>query len=283
MIITRDKKWLESTIIDLKLKDKPIGFVPTMGGLHAGHLALISAAKKNKNSTVCSIFVNPTQFNDPEDYKNYPVTIEDDIFLLEKEGVDILYLPEVTEIYPQGTGELESYDLGEIEFILEGKSRPGHFQGVCQVVHRLLKKVDPDVLYLGQKDFQQCMVLKKMLDLTGLHTKISIEIVPTIREESGLAMSSRNMRLTEEMRKKASSIYQSLQYISQNFTETGFTELISSAEKMITDAGLKPDYLVIADSKTLKVVESWEGEQSLVALIAAYAVNVRLIDNMVIT
>jgi pantoate--beta-alanine ligase len=136
-------------------------FIPTMGALHQGHLSLIKAAKAMNGITVCSIFVNPTQFNDPGDFHKYPVTIEKDIYLLEKQGADLLFLPGIAEIYPDGTDHLERYDLGYLETILEGKYRPGHFQGVCQVMRRLLAIVRPAHLFMGQKDYQQCMVLKK--------------------------------------------------------------------------------------------------------------------------
>jgi pantoate--beta-alanine ligase len=206
-------KWLESQ----QKKNKPIGFVPTMGALHAGHISLIDASIEMGNITICSIFVNPTQFNDPKDFKKYPVTLEKDIYLLEKAGCNVLFLPEEKEIYPNGITRNMHYDLGYLETILEGKYRPGHFQGVCMVVYRLLNIVQPDHLYLGQKDYQQCMVITKLIELMKQEKKININICPTQREENGLAMSSRNMRLNEQGQNKSAAIYRNLVMIKENF------------------------------------------------------------------
>ena len=148
-------------------KGKTIGFVPTMGALHAGHISLIKASKNENPITVCSIFVNPTQFNDPKDFEKYPVTIEKDIDMLKEAGCDVLFLPSVEEMYPEGIVTENHYDLGYLETILEGKFRPGHFQGVCMVMQRLLKIVSRIDLYLGQKDYQQCMVIKRLIELMG--------------------------------------------------------------------------------------------------------------------
>src|ERR1700722_17363851 len=148
------------------------GFVPTLGALHEGHISLITISKKVTDITVCSIFVNPTQFNDPKDFQKYPVTLEKDIPLLEGAGADILFLPGVSELYPTGTSDLEHYDLGSLETVLEGKYRPGHFQGVCQVTHRLLDIVRPDDLFMGQKDYQQCMIVPRLLAIMRLPATI---------------------------------------------------------------------------------------------------------------
>src|SRR6201995_3614662 len=172
--------WLKSQ----KEAGKSIGFVPTLGALHAGHISLIDISKKTTTLTVCSIFVNPTQFNDPKDFEKYPKTIEKDIILLENAGVEVLFLPELDEMYPDGTKNLETYDLGPLETILEGKYRPGHFQGVCQVMRRLLELVRPDDLFMGQKDYQQCMVVARLLELMGMGTKL--HPCPIVREADGL-------------------------------------------------------------------------------------------------
>src|ERR1700691_4943551 len=182
-------RWLNHETVS----GKSIGFVPTMGALHEGHISLITISKKETDITVCSIFVNPTQFNDPRDFQKYPITLEKDIALLEQAGTDVLFLPEVEEIYPKGTSGLEHYDLGRIETLLEGQYRPGHFQGVCQVMRRLLDVVRPDDLFMGQKDYQQCMVLQRLLELRGMPTRL--HRCPILREPDGLAMSSRNMGL----------------------------------------------------------------------------------------
>ena len=260
-----------------------IGFVPTMGALHDGHLSLITGSKKENQVTVCSIFVNPAQFNDPKDFEKYPVTIDRDIALLEPAGCEVLFLPSVTEIYPAGPEGGQHYDLGYLETLLEGKYRPGHFQGVCKVVHRLLDIVRPDNLYLGQKDYQQCMVISRLLEITGLGSHTTIHICPTLREKDGLAMSSRNMRLNETERKQAVTIYQCLQHIKTYLKPGNTTSLILEATQTLEKAGFKPDYVAIADAFSLEPVEHWDGRQDIVALIAAYLNEVRLIDNLSIT
>ena len=265
-----------------RIAKQQIGFVPTMGALHAGHLSLVYEAKKQNNIVVCSIFVNPTQFNDPEDFKKYPITLEKDILMFEKAGCDILFIPSVQDIYPNGIDQHTHYELGFLENILEGKFRPGHFQGVCQVVHRLLGIVLPDNLYLGQKDYQQCLVIKKLLELIGLNNKIKINICPTLREENGLAMSSRNTRLSPDDRIKAAIVSAALRFIKENLRLGDTKEMIDEAMEILQQNEFKIDYVEIADADTLKSVENWHGKQKIVALAAAFLNNVRLIDNMVI-
>lgn len=261
-------------------KHSKTGFVPTMGALHPGHISLIETAKKAGELVICSIFVNPTQFNDAKDFENYPTTIEKDIDQLEKAGCDVLFLPSVNEMYPDGLINKEPYKLGYLETVLEGKYRPGHFQGVCQVVHRLLTIIPTTHLYLGQKDFQQCMVIKKMTELTGLHTKIII--CATLRETDGLAMSSRNLRLNEESRLKAVEIFKTLSYIKTTIKPGNLVELKKDAVKRLTGAGFKTDYVEIADAATLELKDDWNGKEKLVALCAAFLGEVRLIDNMLL-
>ncbi len=262
-----------------KLQSVVSGFVPTMGALHEGHLSLVRKAKEACNLAICSIFVNPTQFNDPEDYKKYPVTLEQDIHQLEKSGCDVLFLPSASEIYPEGSVPIH-YDIGYLETILEGAYRPGHFQGVCQVVHKLLDIVQPDQLFMGQKDYQQCMVIKRLLSLIGSTTQLIV--IETSREPDGLAMSSRNMRLSPEQRKLSTAIYQTLSFISQHIQSGSLQPLLSQAEKMLTAQGLKPDYITIAQADTLEIIDFWDGQTAVVALTAAFMGNVRLIDNMAI-
>jgi len=259
-----------------------LGFVPTMGALHAGHLSLIQSAKKEAEAVLCSIFVNPTQFNDPGDFAKYPVSLEDDILLLEQTGCDILYLPSVNEIYPEGFKDQFLYNLGRLEKILEGKYRPGHFQGVCAVVERLLKIVQPGALYLGQKDYQQCMVISKLVELIGMKEKIQIHVCPTLREPDGLAMSSRNRRLNAGQRKTAPAIYNCLKYLQENI-RPGHTEpIITEATGRLVNMGFKPDYLEVADAQTLEPVFNWDGRQKIVALAAVFLGETRLIDNLVL-
>lgn len=255
------------------------GFVPTMGALHEGHLGLVEHSKKNNNITVASIFVNPTQFNDPKDFTRYPVTLENDIYLLENAGCDILFLPSVQEIYPSGMQLTRPYDLGYLETLLEGKYRPGHFQGVCQVVHRLLELVQPNNLYLGQKDYQQCMVIRQLIQSTAL--PVQVQIVPTKREPSGLAMSSRNLRLSAREKEAAAVIYQRLLTMQAQLKPGSLDSLVTEASTAIQAAGFdKIDYVSIADAASLLPVTEWDGHTQLVALVAAFIGGVRLIDNL---
>lgn len=261
-------------------KNPKTGFVPTMGALHQGHISLIESACSENDLVVCSIFVNPTQFNDPKDFQNYPITIENDIDLLEKAGCDALFLPAVEEMYPAGLENKKTYALGYLETVLEGRYRPGHFQGVCQVVHRLLTIVPADRLYLGQKDFQQCMVIRKMIELENL--PVETVICPTLRETDGLAMSSRNMRLDKTAREKAVEISRTLLHIKSSLKAGDLSELKTAAVEQLNRTGFKTDYVEIADADTLELIGRWDGKRKLVALCAAFLGEVRLIDNMLL-
>lgn len=273
------RNWLDSQ----RKNGKSIGFVPTMGALHPGHLSLVETSMQQAAVTVCSIFVNPTQFNDPADFSKYPVTIEKDIELLEAVGTTALFLPDVKEIYPDGQPQSKSYDLGYLEKVLDGSSRPGHFQGVCTVVQRLLEIVEPDHLMLGQKDYQQCLVITRLLTLMGPGGNgIQIHICPTLREKNGLAMSSRNMRLNEAEREKAAMIHQSLLQIREELQPGNLAALKQKIAGQLTSQGFKPDYVELANARTLSLVEVWDGKEELVALIAAFLSGVRLIDNMLV-
>jgi pantoate--beta-alanine ligase len=302
---------------------KQIGFVPTMGALHEGHISLIDLSRKTAPFTVCSIFVNPTQFNDPGDFRKYPVTIEKDILLLERAGVQALFLPEVEEMYPGGTKDLEKYPLGPLETIWEGKFRPGHFQGVCQVVSRLLDIVGPDHLFMGQKDYQQCLVIRRLLDIKGVN--VILHTCPIVREADGLAMSSRNQRLTASQRDKAPAIFRALSWIKAHWPDGSPEQLAAHAGNMLEKDGLRVDYVAIADASGLEPLQEigttrggvqeigGEGEDApaggeagaptggatsgatgvvqaggpaggnAVALVAAFLGEVRLIDNMILT
>jgi len=250
-----------------------------MGALHEGHISLIAISKQSTALTVCSIFVNPTQFNDPKDFQKYPITLEKDIPMLEKAGVDVLFLPEVAEMYPDGTQGLETYDLGPLETLLEGKFRPGHFQGVSQVMRRLLEKVRPDQLFMGSKDYQQCMVVRRLLTIMDLPT--TLHCCPIIREADGLAMSSRNLRLTPEQRANATAIYRALMLIKTGYTAGPVPTLIENAIRILESAGFRVDYVSIADANTLEPIPG-PSPSGAVALIAAFQGDVRLIDNMVL-
>jgi len=281
MIIFKYAGDLKRYIQQQKTAGKQIGFVPTMGALHNGHIALIERAGQDTDITVCSIFVNPTQFNNPGDYQHYPNTIEKDILQLEKAGTHALFLPSIQEMYPDGTTGLEHYDLGYLETLLEGKYRPGHFQGVCQVMNRLLNMVQPHKLFMGQKDYQQCMVVSRLLQLTKLPTQLIT--CPTIREADGLAMSSRNLRLPPDDRKTAVSIYESLSLIKDECKKgAAWVAIKAQAEQLLTSRGFKIDYVELADANTLQPADSCGGAEPRVALIAAFLGDVRLIDNMIL-
>lgn len=279
MIIFKKTNDLQHWLQKQKAAGKKIGFVPTMGALHQGHISLINICKSKSDITVCSIFVNPAQFNDPKDFEKYPITLENDIKLLEFNGTNVLFLPSVKEIYPQGINHLQHYDLGMLENMLEGFYRPGHFQGVCNVVHRLLNIVQPYVMFLGQKDYQQCMVIRKMIEDCKLG--VNLEIVSTLRENNGLAMSSRNMRLSNEARKNASAIYKALMFIKNNIVEKGIEECKGEGKEIILSSGFdKIDYVEICDAVTLQPITEIKTAKHAVALVAAFTEGVRLIDNM---
>lgn len=280
MLLIKKASVLNNYLEEEVKKGKTTGFVPTMGALHEGHLALIKTCKSVNAICICSIFVNPTQFNDPADFKKYPVTIEQDIKMLEEAGCDILFLPQISEIYPEGTDSRLHYELGYLETILEGKYRPGHFQGVCMVVHRLLDIVEPHQLYLGQKDYQQCMVIEKLITLIHKAEKIKINICPTLREPDGLAMSSRNRRLNEVQRKKAPAIFQALQQIKNKIGSKPPVVLKQEAVAALNHNGFRVDYIEIADASTLSPVSEWQTKQQLVLLAAVFLDDVRLIDNI---
>lgn len=266
-----------SAFTNSRKNEKQIGFVPTMGALHEGHLSLVRTAKEYNDLVACSIFVNPTQFNSAEDFKHYPVTIEKDIELLIGAGCDLLFLPPADEIYPTGY-TARTYDLGKVETLFEGRYRPGHFQGVCQVVDRLLEIIEPHRIYFGQKDYQQCMVIVRLLQL--LHKEMECELVvePTVREENGLAMSSRNLRLSQEDREKAATIFQVLQYMQDNLGNEPIKTLQNKASQMLREKGFEVDYTAIADATTLDPPTGYS--ERLVGLVAATISGVRLIDNM---
>ena len=280
MILLKHPNDLSSFIQNGSIAHKPIGFVPTMGALHDGHLSLIHTARLENVLVIASIFVNPTQFTELADFEKYPSTIEADILKLEKAGCDILFLPSVADMYPNGSSPRQQYDLGHLDSILEGEFRPGHFQGVCQIVHLLLEIISPGRLYLGQKDFQQCLVIKKMISQIGMDT--SVIICPTQREPDGLAMSSRNVRLSHLERKKAANLFNTLSYIKENIQLEDLENLKQMAQNILTEQGFKVEYIAISKAQTLETIQNWDGKSTLVALVAAYINQVRLIDNLVL-
>ena len=282
MILIKQAKKLSEYIANFHRSGGKIGFVPTMGALHAGHISLIDEAVKENELSVCSIFVNPAQFNDAGDFEKYPITLEKDILALEEAGCGILLLPSVKEIYPDGYENLPQFDLGYLETTLEGEFRPGHFQGVCNVVSRLLEIVQPDVLYLGQKDFQQCMVIARMFEIKGLNDKVKLSISPTLREDDGLAMSSRNMRLSSEARKKAPLIHSALQRVKAEISHIDVKKSLQQAKNRLEEEGFKVDYLELRRANDLHVLNEFPLDEQAVLLVAAYIDGIRLIDNIII-
>jgi pantoate--beta-alanine ligase len=283
MIIFHTAGQLSFHLQTVQKKELSVGFVPTMGALHQGHLSLIEQSKTVTDVTVCSIFVNPTQFNNPSDFEKYPNTLTKDMELLLKIGCDILFVPSVTEIYPDGIDTKPVYNLGFLETVLEGLYRPGHFQGVCQVMDRLLTIVQPQHLLMGLKDYQQCMVVKRLIELKQWQHQIQFHACPTLREKDGLAMSSRNLRLHTEQRTKAKAIYEALVMMKKNLKPGSLTALKQQAKNHLLNNGFKIDYVETADAFSLELRGEWDGKQPLCALIAAFSGEVRLIDNMVLT
>ncbi len=264
--------------------DGPLGFVPTMGALHEGHLSLVRCSKRENPYTIVSIFVNPTQFDDPEDLRTYPRTFEKDKELLEEAGVEAVFVPSVEEMYPKGFEDEDAhYDFGYLERVLEGAHRPGHFKGVAQVVAKLLRAVEPNVLYLGQKDYQQVLIIKKLIE--KLSMPIKVVICPTVREPDGLAMSSRNVRLSPQQRENALALYRSLVKAKEVYKQGGsVAQAKQEAIKILESASLikKIDYFEIADADTLKTINDWDEADKVIALVAVRMEGVRLIDNMFI-
>ncbi len=258
-------------------KQKNIGFVPTMGALHQGHISLVNRSIRENDSTVVSIFVNPTQFNDPSDLKKYPRTPQEDLKLLEENGVDVVFLPSVKEIYPETDRRL--FDLGGLDRVMEGAKREGHFNGVAQVVSKLFQICNPHRAYFGEKDFQQLVIIRRLVYLLDKN----IEIVPCaiIREKDGLAMSSRNIRLGPEERKEAPFIYQTLREAAKLIDKLTPEEI----KRWVRNQFLKKpmmelDYFEIVEDKALKSIESWDEEVNKVGCLAVILGGIRLIDNM---
>ncbi len=279
MIIFKATTDIRAYLENQQAEGVKIGFIPTMGALHAGHISLVKTARDKGLRTVCSIFLNPTQFNDPKDYEKYPVTTDADIELLLLAGCDVLFLPSVAEVYPNGPEYVRAYDFGYLDTILEGATRPGHFKGVGQVVGRLLEMIQPDSLFLGQKDYQQCMAITALRDLMHLN-QLNVVICPTVREDDGLAMSSRNRRLNDGQRVLAGVIYQCLVSIVAKKEVASFVVVQRECLDLLRQKGFEPEYVAIAEEGTLRILDEYEVNVRMVALIAAKIGGVRLIDNM---
>lgn len=278
MIIVKNQREILEAIETAKI-EKPeaiIGFVPTMGALHEGHMSLIETAKSQSDIVVCSIFVNPTQFNNPDDLKTYPRTIDADRKLLEEKGCDILLLPDVKDVYPNGE-QPYSIDLDGIDKSMEGAFRPGHFKGVCMVVERFFEMVQPDIAFFGKKDFQQLAVIRKMTAVRNL--PIEIIGVPIKRAENGLALSSRNALLTEKEREDASFISRALKSgLDFSKTNTNAASIAQHIEAQFKGTAMEVEYVAIIDNDTLEPVEEVSANSTVCTVV--YYGKVRLLDNM---
>lgn len=269
---------LNSLLKPRKLAQQKIALVPTMGALHKGHVSLVKIAQQHADIVVCSIFVNPTQFTDPKDLEKYPRPLQHDIEMLQEAGCDFVFMPSVNEMYP--VPEKWHIDLGPAEFLLEGEFRRGHYQGVTQIVKKLFDAVDPDLAFFGQKDFQQVLMIRNMV----AHFNLPVQIIscPIIREDDGLAMSSRNIHLSALEHEHALVLSKALFYVKDHFHTESIETLLREAVAIIHSAeGVELDYFTIANSETL-LPEQDKTAQHLVALVAAKVGETRLIDNMML-
>ena len=276
MKIFNNREAIHHYLDDLRSAGKSIGFVPTMGALHAGHLSLIEAARRKTDVVVCSIFVNPTQFNDKKDLENYPRPIEEDLRKLREFNCDVLFLPEVDEMY--NSSEFWKIELGNLDKILEGKIRPGHYQGVTQIVKKLFDTVKPDYAFFGQKDYQQIMVIAHMVN--KLKVRVKLVICPIIRENDGLAMSSRNVYLLPGERMQALALYKSL-ILAQELFKTESLNQIKNSVKAFLEAcpRIEAEYFEIYNARTFEPITS-KRATTMIALVAARIGKIRIIDNM---
>jgi pantoate--beta-alanine ligase len=281
MLIFKLIKEVKIHLNSFKKQGKTVGFAPTMGALHAGHVSLIKACKTDNDVSICSIFINPTQFNEKKDFVNYPMTIEADILKLEKAGCDILFMPTVKEMYPTGLKNSAKINFGFLAETLEGEFRPGHFDGMIQIVEKLLKVVEPGKLYMGQKDYQQQLLVRELIKKRKLNTKLVM--CPTAREEDGLAMSSRNVRLDKPSRKLAVELSKTLKGVKAAIHQpkSNISQVREwGASRLAGKKGIETEYFEIRNAETLKPPKS--KKEKLVALVAANIGGVRLIDNMLL-
>ncbi|WP_166383682.1 pantoate--beta-alanine ligase [Polaribacter sp. 11A2H] len=278
MKIFNTKQEIKSYLTSKKEDNKTIGYVPTMGALHEGHLSLIKKAIEKNDLVVVSIFVNPTQFDNQDDLIKYPKTIENDTKLLESVSCDVLFLPSVEEIYAENIAS-ENFDFDGLEHQMEGKFRNGHFNGVGTIIKTLFEIITPNRAYFGQKDFQQLQIIKKMVKKNRIPVKI--KGCPIFREENGLAMSSRNTRLSKEHRTEAAFIYKILKKVRYKFNSEEANKINAWVESQFKEHPyLKLEYFTIAEEKTLKTIESKEYHKKYRAFIAVFAGDIRLIDNI---
>ncbi|WP_370292351.1 pantoate--beta-alanine ligase [Thalassolituus sp.] len=271
---------LRSQVKAARIAGKTIGFVPTMGNLHAGHISLITRAREECDFVVSSVFVNPLQFNDKSDLQRYPRTLPEDQAQLDAAGCDLLFAPDVDEMYPNGQDEQSIVHVPVVSEGLCGGSRPGHFDGVSTVVTKLFNQVLPDKAFFGEKDFQQVAVIRKMVD--DLCMPVEVVTVPTARAEDGLALSSRNGYLTAEERALAPGLFQTLREIAAELEAgSGPDSVLENATERLNQRGFRTDYLEVRSAESL--AEAASGDRRLVILGAAFLGNARLIDNLVVT
>lgn len=276
--ILKNRQELSDYILKIKENGQKIGFAPTMGALHEGHLSLYEKARKENDIVISSIFVNPTQFNNPEDLEKYPRTIEKDIKLLQQtQNVDAVYIPQIEDIYSNGL-EQKNYNFESLENEMEGKFRPGHFDGVGTVVEELFRQIQPDNAYFGEKDFQQLMIIKKLVEKLSL--PINIIGMPIYREKNGLAMSSRNMRLTTEQRETAKIIFETLVKVKDLFHQQTLDEIHQFVENTFNNSDFELEYFIIANEKTLREISEIKSNETYRAFIVVVIDGVRLIDNI---
>lgn len=280
MLICKETKTTKSHLSQWREKGWRIGFVPTMGALHQGHLDLVHQARLTSDRVVVSIFVNPTQFNDPADLEKYPRPIEEDIRLLAEVGVDMLFLPGETDVYPKNLDTSVNLEVDHITGVLEGQHRPGHFKGVLQVVKRLLDIIGPDQLFMGQKDFQQSALIGFMIKTLGL--PLELVVCPTTRAASGLALSSRNQRLTPAWHLIAPGIYQTMKWAEASIQTLPPEKITQMGQEQLEQQGFAVEYFALVDGETLATVQDPEQHDTLVVLVAAWAGTVRLIDNLIV-
>jgi pantoate--beta-alanine ligase len=269
---------IKDLLMQERSQNKTIGFVPTMGALHEGHLSLLEHSQSKCDISIVSIFVNPTQFNDPKDFLKYPKLLDQDIELLENKKCDILFCPSVEEMYPNGLEERVDFSLGNLEEVLEGEKRKGHYQGVMTILNTLFETIEPDFVFMGQKDFQQVLVVKTFAK--ALFPKIEIVSCPTERDSDGLAKSSRNLRLSAEERKIALNISKSLFFIKDHVGNQNPAKIIDYVKKEYLDHPLiQLEYLELRHSRNLDPLsyDTWPKKEA-VLLIAAFVGPIRLID-----
>lgn len=278
MNIFKIKTALQDRLAKCKKQHKTIGFVPTMGALHEGHLSLVRKSKEENNITVVSIFINPTQFDNKKDLEKYPKTFENDRKLLESAGCDIVYFPSIKDVY-DGDIVVEKFDFNGLEFQMEGKHRKGHFDGVGTIVKKLFKITEPNRAYFGEKDFQQLQIVKQLVSQEKISVTIKGE--PILREKDGLAMSSRNARLTKELREIAPLLYKTLQEVKRRFPREPIENLNQWVQEVFNkEPLLQLEYFCIADEGSLQTAQKKEGNKKYRAFIAVFAGDIRLIDNI---